>query len=169
MTSRSPLTPAVLLAATAIAAGTTACSSPRPSTSRSTDAPGPTTTASPPPAPSTSTTAGGSAPPGGMQTGNYADGAAGVPHYVVDVTSSTSSSVAGSITFIYQDGRTADVGTFSGTAGGGRAMLTIAPQGTQASATYTSTTLVLENCTSYLQYAATAAQCTFNSTSSSPG
>ena len=171
MPSRSPAALAALAVATAVATLTAACSSPRsPAPAQSTGTSGPTTTASPPaPGASTSTTAGGPASTSGLQAGTYTDGSAGMPHYVVDVTSSTGPSVAGSISFVYQDGRTASVGSFSGTAGAGRATLTLSPQGTQAAATYTSTTLVLDGCTGYLQYATGAAQCTFDLTATSPG
>ena len=163
---------AALAAATAIAAGTAGCTSPRtPGPGRPADTSGPTTTATPSTTASstTTTTTPGPASTNGLRVGTYTDGPAGFPHYVVDVTSSTGDSVAGSISFVYQDGRTASAGTFSGRASGGRATLTIDPQGTAATATYTSTTLVLDSCTTYLQHTASAAQCTFDLTGTSPG
>lgn len=159
MTRRRRPTIAALLAATAVAPA--ACSSPHAPSGGPTTVP-PTASTSTAPAPTTTAGASTTAPPGDLPaTGTYVDGSASFPHYVLDLTTSTPASVAGTLSFVFQDGRTSQVGTVTGTAGGGRAQLTISPPGTAASATYTTATLVLESCTGYLQYATNASQCTF--------
>ena len=153
---------AALLAAAAVAPAA-ACSSPQATRGASTTetAPSSTTTA---PAPTT-TGASTTAPAGDLPTtGTYVDGSASFPHYVLDLTTSTPASVDGTLSFVFQDGRTSQVGTVHGTAGGGRAQLTIAPQGTAAPATYTAGTVVFGSCTGYLSYATSADQCTFTRT-----
>jgi hypothetical protein len=113
-------------------------------------------------APSSSTTsAAGSLPPAGV----YTDGPQGTPHYTVDLTSSSTTALSGSVTFTFQDGRTQTVFTFTGTPSAGKASLTTST-GKTLSAAYTGTSILLESCTAYLQYAASDSQCTFSGSAS---
>lgn len=114
-----------------------------------------------------------------LVTGTYVAGSPGTPHYVVRVTSATPDAVAGSVQFDYQDGRTATVLTFTGTAAGpdvtlrptavtrvgisGRQRTTPLPPSITAS--LGRGTLVLEGCTGFLDFATTASDCTFTLTS----
>ena len=159
--TRRPTFAALLAAAAVVPAA--ACSSPHASDGSSTTVTAPPSTTTEPS--STTTGASTTAPPGDLPTtGTYVDGSASFPHYVLDLTTSTPASVGGTLSFVYQDGRTSQVGTVRGTAGGGRAQLTISPPGTAASATYTAGTVVFGSCTGYLSYASSADQCTFTRT-----
>jgi len=92
--------------------------------------------------------------------GIYTDGPASSPHYKLDLTTSSGSTLAGSITFVFQDGSTSSPTNFTGSASNGQATLTMT-SGTQFTATYAQSTIVLGSCTTYLQYAKTAGQCSF--------
>jgi hypothetical protein len=165
MTRRHPLlgrlvgtASVVLVAALGAACGNSGSSSSSTSTN-------PSTTMSTVP-----TTAPSSSVPGGSlpATGTYADGAAGTPHYTLDVTAASGSTISGSLAFVYQDGRTQTVWTFTGTAHDGNASLTTSPGGKTISATYTTSTIVLASCTAYLQYAQNDSQCTFVRSATGP-
>jgi len=126
--------------------------------SSSTPPPGSTTPTTARSAPSSTTTAstGGLPPPG-----TYADGPRGTPHYTLDLTTSSAAAIAGSVEFVFQDGRTQTVFTFTGTPGTGQAVLTTS-SGKTVSATYTTSSITLASCTAYLQYATDNGQCTFS-------
>ena len=139
------------LASAVVLAG---CGQAKPSTSSSSS---PSTVS-----PSSTTTAS----PGALPTvGRYGDGVLGgplsEPGYELDVTTSSASQVSGTITYHYQDGRTSSPETFTGTAASGRAMLTLGPNATTLTATYSAQTITLENCTTYLTQARASSQCTF--------
>lgn len=144
-----------LVAGTAAACGSSGPSSHQSSTTSSTT---PTTS------PATTTTTG--AANGLLAVGQYTSGAQSQPHYVIDISESSASTLSGTITFVYQDGRTSTVLTFSGTPASGSAALTTAPGARVVNATYTSDSIVLESCTEYLQYATNATACSFSYTSS---
>lgn len=93
--------------------------------------------------------------------GTYTDGPTGSPHYKLNLTTSSGNTLSGSIIFVYQDGSTSSAMNFTGSASNGHANLTMA-SGTQFTATYTQDTILLASCTSFLQYAHTASQCTFS-------
>jgi hypothetical protein len=95
-------------------------------------------------------------------TGYYADGSSDVPHYVLDVTSNAASSLTGSVIFYFQDGRTEEAFTFSGSATSGKAELTTEPGGKVVTATYTNSSISLAGCTQYLEYAQSTSACTFS-------
>jgi hypothetical protein len=114
-----------------------------------------------------------------LPTGNYADGAAGTPHYVLRVDSTSPTEFTGWVYFLYQDGRTAaifhysatgqaagafslktdtstqsfPVGTPSSQATGGQAGSSPIPAGLTYSGTYQADTVVLSNCGVYLYWA----------------
>ena len=70
--------------------------------------------------------------------------------------------LSGTLNFVYQDGRVATQFTFTGTAASGTAQLTSHGGGPGAiSASYAPGRFVLSGCTAYLQYAMSAAACTF--------
>lgn len=144
---------------------TTPSSTPTSAGSSSTSAPAGTTT---------------TAPGGGiLATGTYVAGSPGTPHYVVRVTSAAPDAVAGSVQFVYQDGRTVTVLTFTGTTAGPVATLRptattrIGNSGRQRTASLppsvTATlgrgSLVLQGCTGFLTFATTASDCAFTLTS----
>jgi len=114
-----------------------------------------------------------------LLSGIYVDGTQGTPHYFISLTTRGDGTVTGSIDFLYQDGQTSVVITFTGTTQSGTATLspTSVPQTGSAaenpddvpsaiSATYTQDSIGLGECTSYLHFAESVAQCSF---SFSPG
>lgn len=129
---------------------------------------GGSTGSTPPPGGATSTTTATSAPmptvaPVGNlpPVGTYADGPQGTPHYTLVLTTSSATSLVGSVNFIFQDGRTETVFTFTGTPGAGHTSLTTST-GKTVSASYTATSITLVSCNTYLQYAASDSECTFS-------
>lgn len=108
-------------------------------------------------APSSSTAPVGDLP----SVGAYADGSPGTPHYTLDLTTSSAISLAGSVNFLFQDGRTQTVFTFSGAPSAGHASLETST-GKTVAATYTSGSITLASCTTYLQYATNDSECTFS-------
>lgn len=149
-------------AAAVVAGAAAACSSPGPSSHRSSS--GSSTTQTTRAASATTTP-----PPNGVPAvGQYIDGASSQPHYVVDVSDSSASTLSGTVSFVYQDGRTSTVLTFSGTPQSGSAALTTAPGARVVDVTYTSDSIDLESCTEYLQYATNATACSFSYTGASP-
>jgi hypothetical protein len=160
----APLCPrhraAVALAVLTVATGTVAgCSGSAGPSSGAHN--GPSTTPSPPGSEASTSTSASAAPGALPSIGQYADGPVSQPHYVLDLTSSSPSTLAGTISFVYQDGRTSTVLTFSGTPSSGNAQLTTAPGARVIDATYTAQSVDLESCTEYLQYAQSESSCTF--------
>ncbi len=110
-----------------------------------------TTTAAP-----TTTTAASNVP----ASGSYVNGSSDVPHYVLQLTANPSGSLSGTMTFIFQDGTSSEVFTFTGQTSGSSATLTPST-GSPINATFSQGQVQLADCTSYLQYATEATQCTF--------
>lgn len=107
--------------------------------------------------------------------GTYVDGGQGTPHYFVSLTVGAGDQVHGSVGFIYQDGQTGAAFTVTGTVQTG--VMTLYPsnvqrprQGMTALADHVPTvimapsranSLTLGDCTGYLTFATSLAQCTF--------
>jgi hypothetical protein len=107
--------------------------------------------------------------------GTYVDGGQGTPHYFVSLTFDAGNQVHGSVGFIYQDGQTGAAFTVTGTIRTG--VMTLYPsnvqpprQGMTALADHVPTvimapsqvnSLTLGDCTSYLTFATSLADCTF--------
>lgn len=142
-----------------VAAAAAACSNTPSATTTSSAPPGtsgagsPSSTSSTPPTP-------GQQPQGQPAAGGYTDGVAGSPHYKLTVISNSGGMLTGSIAYVFQDGTASSATSFSGPSSGGHANLTMT-SGTQFTATYTQDTILLASCTTYLQYAHTASQCSF--------
>jgi hypothetical protein len=110
-----------------------------------------------------------------IPNGIYTGGSPGTPHYFVSLTNGSSGGIAGSVNFLYQDGQTSVVFTFDGTVQAGVATLhpTAVPQGggsasqapatipSSLSATLNRNSVSLGECTSYLHFAQSLAQCNF--------
>lgn len=140
----------------------TGCSAATPgasTTTSSTDGAGapPPSTSTTPSAASTTSSAGAVQP----ASGTYADGVTGTPHYVIDITTTSAGNVTGSLKFIFQDGTTTQVFTFTGTAQSGSITLTASGQYGKEHATYTPGMVALTGCTSYLQYVRSNQDCSF--------
>lgn len=156
---------------------TVAAPSPSTTATRATTSTAPTATTVGPPA---RTTLAASSAPQPVPTGIYVDGSQGTPHYFISLVNGTAGQLTGSVDFLYQDGQTSVVFTFDGTANNGTATLhpTAVPQGagsaSQAPASVPSAILAtlgqdslsLGECTSYLRFTRSLAECTF---SYSPG
>jgi hypothetical protein len=105
--------------------------------------------------------------------GVFANGSTGTPHYYVSVREGGRGKVKGTVNYLYQDGQTQPVLTFTGTAQDGVATLkptivlgTGSATATQVppviSMTYGNGTVGLGECTTYLHFVQTDAGCTFS-------
>jgi hypothetical protein len=97
-----------------------------------------------------------------MLTGGlYTDAPDGAPHYVLSLTSSARDVIRGSVSFLYQDGRVATVGSYAGTlSGNGKVVLTLV-DGKVLGGSYTVGRLNLPGCAAALPLATVAGDCTF--------
>lgn len=123
---------------------------------------------------------GGSQVPGA--TGLYVDGGAGTPHYVLAWHLGPDGAISGAVDYVYQDGQTSVVFTFTGQLDGSDTVATLTPhtipQGTGSasqppgtvpaaiSATLSTSSIQLGECTTYLHFAPNEAACTFLASSS---
>jgi hypothetical protein len=107
-------------------------------------------------------------------SGTYSDGPQGTPHYFVVMTTAAAGTLSGSLQFLYQDGQTSAVFTFSGTWQSGTATLDpqSIPQNGSASQnpstvpsaisiTYDQTGLQLGECLQYMHFANSMSDCSF--------
>jgi hypothetical protein len=108
--------------------------------------------------PSTTTT---SPTAGLLPSGIYTDGQSGTPHYFITLTTSPNGDLRGNVSFLAQDGQTRLAFTFTGTTQSGSATLTPST-GQPISATFTDGQLALGDCTTYLEFATSNADCTFS-------
>lgn len=111
--------------------------------------------------PGSSTSSSATGPPVLPESGTYTDGPTGLPHYSLSLTSTPNGTLTGSLRFFFQDGTVSDVFTFTGAGQSGSAQVPTQGGPGTISMTYTSTTITLENCTQYLKYATSPAQCAF--------
>jgi hypothetical protein len=96
-----------------------------------------------------------------LASGLYTDAPDGTPHYVLSFASSEGSVIRGSVSFLYQDGRIATIGSYAGTlSGSGKITLTLG-DGKALSGRYTSGRLNLAGCAATLPLAKVAGGCTF--------
>ena len=70
------------------------------------------------------------------------------------------------MTFIFQDGTSSEVFTFTGQTSGNSATLNPSTGGAAIAVTINGNQLQLADCSAYLQYATEASQCTFSQTAS---
>jgi hypothetical protein len=97
----------------------------------------------------------------GPQDGQYSDGPEGSPRYLISLRHIGSSSMTGSVTFIYQDGRTQVVATYTGRADQ-RGPLSMALDDQRTlTGTYSARQLDFPACGAVLAWAVKAQQCTF--------
>jgi len=118
------------------------------------------TVSSGPSGPSVSTTA-ASPVVSELPSGIYLDGGSGTPHYYVSLTTQSDGTISGSLSYLYQDGQTSAVFSFSGSANSGTAALTPSSGGGPISLTYSAKQMQFGECTQYLKFAQSMAQCTF--------
>jgi hypothetical protein len=139
-------------------------SSTRSSTSQSTPAPK-QSDASAPPTPVPAAYSPSPAPHGSGATaladGLYTDAADGTPHYVIALDVSGNDDVSGSVTFLYQDGRTDTIGNYTGKLSGGGKLSMTFDDGKALAGTYRAGQLTLTSCTSVLTWAVNKIGCRF--------
>ncbi len=112
--------------------------------------------ASPPARPSQTSHASGR-----LADGLYTDAADGTPHYVIALGVSGNGNISGSVTFLYQDGRTQTIGRYTGKLSGGGRLRMIFAGGKALVGTYGTGQLTLTGCTSVLTWAVRPAGCRF--------
>jgi hypothetical protein len=96
-----------------------------------------------------------------LPSGIYLDGGSGTPHYYVSLTTQSDGTISGSLSYLYQDGQTSAVFSFSGSTNSGTATLTPSTAGGPISVTYSAKQMQFGECTQYLKFAQSMAQCTF--------
>jgi hypothetical protein len=96
-----------------------------------------------------------------LRSGIYLDGGPGTPHYYVALTSRTDGTIRGAVSFLAQDGQTSAVFSFSGPATSGTGTLNRSTGGSPISLTYAPNQMQFGECTQYLRFATSLAQCTF--------
>lgn len=140
------------------AAALAGCSNANESASTTTTTTGVSTV----PTTSQATTTTSSEPQLVLADGTYVNGPVSQPHTEISWTNESGSSVTGSVDFVFQDGRTSQEFQFSGTASAGRATLTTTGGGPgNISATYSTSSLTMTGCTSYLLYTSSQTMCVF--------
>jgi len=95
-----------------------------------------------------------------LADGLYTDAADGMPHYVIALDVSGNDDISGSVTFLYQDGRTDTIGHYTGKLANGK--LSMIFEGGQALAgAYGTGRLTLTSCSSVLTWAGKSIGCRF--------
>jgi surface antigen len=79
----------------------------------------------------------------------------------VSLTTQSDGTISGSLSYLYQDGQTSAVFSFSGSTNSGTATLTPSTAGGPISVTYSAKQMQFGECTQYLKFAQSMAQCTF--------
>jgi hypothetical protein len=93
--------------------------------------------------------------------GLYVDAADGTPHYVMALAHSGRDAVRGSVSYLYQDGRIANVGRYSGKLSKNGHLRIVFSNGRTLAGTYRSAHLTLVTCTSVLARATHPGGCQF--------
>jgi hypothetical protein len=96
-----------------------------------------------------------------LPSGIYLDGGSGTPHYYVSLKVEPDGTLSGALSYLYQDGQTSPVFSFSGPTNSGTATLTRSTGGSPISLTYSANQMQFGECTQYLKFATSLAQCTF--------
>lgn len=95
-----------------------------------------------------------------LPSGIYVDGSLGTPHYFVTLTVEPAGTLRGTVAYLYQDGQTSAVFTFTATSQSGVATVKTST-GASITATYGKKQLTFGECPSYLPLARSMADCTF--------
>lgn len=96
----------------------------------------------------------------GLPSGLYTDGPVGTPHYVILLHSGPGTGLSGDISFLYQDGRTTAVLTFTGALQPGGSLQLKSGSASYAG-TYGSSRFTLSNCQIYLRFIRSINDCSF--------
>jgi hypothetical protein len=108
------------------------------------------------PSPSATTPSNGTALAGGL----YVDAPQGIPYYILSVSLSHSA-VRGSVTFLYQDGRTALITQYTGHLSGDHKLTLLFSNGRKLTGSYRHKQFSLAHCTTVLPWATPPATCQF--------
>ncbi len=123
------------------------------------------TSTSTPPTSAPSTSVPSHAGSGVLAAGYYTDGLPGSPRYLVTIVPSASGTLSGSLKFLYQDGTSAYIFSFSGSPSvsdpSAPFALSTSPSTPDVTAEVTSTGLTLPGCQHYLRFATTSSDCVF--------
>jgi hypothetical protein len=99
--------------------------------------------------------------PATLTSGLYTDAPDGTSHYVLSFAPSADSAVKGSVSFLYQDGRIATVGSYAGTLSSGGKITLALGDGKVLSGNYTTGRLSLASCAAALPLTSAADGCAF--------
>jgi hypothetical protein len=95
-----------------------------------------------------------------LPSGIYVNGPQGTPHYFIALTDNADGTFRGTVSLLAQDGQTSAVFTFTATNQSGIATLTTS-SGRIITGPYGAKALTLGECTAYLQFVQSLADCTF--------
>ena len=103
-----------------------------------------------------------------LPSGTYVSGPEGTAHYFISLTTSSTGDLKGTVSFLAQDGQTPTAFTFSGTTQATVATLTPSSGPPTIAALFGSQQITLGECTTYLQFATSNADCDFTFSPSGP-
>jgi hypothetical protein len=116
------------------------------------------------PDPNASSHADGSSGNGGTLTlasGMYTDAPDGTPRYVFSLTPDAQGKISGALNYLYQDGRIAAIGQYSGALAAGGKLTVALADGKTLKGTYRAGSFVLSGCAAALPWAQNPGGCTF--------
>jgi hypothetical protein len=99
--------------------------------------------------------------PGTLAGGMYTDGPDGTPHYALSLTLGSGGGLRGSASFLYQDGRVSNAGSYTGTSPGSGKITLAFGDGKALSGRYSAGRLNLAGCAAALPLATFTGGCTF--------
>jgi hypothetical protein len=114
-----------------------------------------------PPAPGSHSPASHRKAPGTLAGGMYTDGPDGTPHYALSLTLGSGGGLRGSVSFLYQDGRISNAGSYTGTSPGSGKITLALGDGIALSGRYSAGRLNLAGCAAALPLATFAGGCSF--------
>jgi len=111
----------------------------------------------------TTSPSGPSSPAAGatLADGLYTDGPDGTAHYVIAVGPGGHDAISGSVTFLYQDGRTATIGHYTARLSSSATLAMVFTDGKALAGRYAGGKLTLTRCRSILTWAVTSSGCRF--------
>ena len=98
-----------------------------------------------------------------LKVGDYQDGPSGLPHYDLEIASSSSTGYSGSVGFVYQDGRVSKIFSFASASSNSDSTLKTSTQGLNPVVQIGNGGVVLADCRDYLKEAWSAEACDFES------
>jgi hypothetical protein len=96
-----------------------------------------------------------------LADGLYTDGPDGTAHYVIAVGPGGHDAISGSVTFLYQDGRTATIGHYTAKLSSSATLAMVFTDGKALTGRYAGGELTLARCRSILVWSGTSSGCRF--------